>query len=348
MNNLLDNFILEITFFNYIIKTQIINLLVIILLITILFLMFTNAYAVNRLKIIAFNGSVIVFFLSVFLAVGLDVFYNGYQYTITFPFFKALNIQYILGIDGISVLFIILTTFLIPFCILISCNSINYNLKYYLILFLVCEIFLINVFSSLDVIVFYIFFESVLIPMFFIVGVWGSRTRRIHAAYQFFLYTLLGSLIMLVSLLFIHSYVNTTDLQILSNTNFSYMRQLLIWIAFFLSFAVKIPMLPFHIWLPEAHVEAPTAGSVLLAGVLLKLGSYGFLRFSIPLFAYATQYFIPFMYTLAIIGIIYGSLTTIRQIDCKKIIAYSSVVHMNFAIIGLFSLNMQGLGGSYS
>jgi proton-translocating NADH-quinone oxidoreductase chain M len=347
MTELQNNFIFEINFFNNVIKTQMMNLLVIILLVTILLLMFTGTYELNKLKKIAFNGSVITFFFSVFLVIGLDIFYNGYQYTFAMPFFKGLNIQYIMGIDGVSVLFIILTTFLIPFCILISCNSIHYNLKYYLILFLICEILLINVFSSLDVIIFYIFFESVLIPMFFIVGVWGSRTRRIHAAYQFFLYTLLGSLIMLVSLLFIHSNVSTTDLQILSNINFSYMRQILIWIAFFFSFAVKIPMLPFHIWLPEAHVEAPTAGSVLLAGVLLKLGSYGFLRFSIPLFTYATQYFIPFMYTLAIVGIIYGSLTTIRQIDCKKIIAYSSVVHMNFAIVGLFSLNMQGLGGSY-
>jgi len=191
-----------------------------------------------------------------------------------------------------------------------------------------------------------VFFESVLIPMFLIIGVWGSRERKIRAAYQFFLYTLIGSLFMLLAILLIYFQVGTTDLQVLSTVEFSERRQFFLWAAFFLSFAVKVPMIPFHIWLPEAHVEAPTAGSVILAGILLKLGTYGFLRFSIPLFPEATVYFTPLIYTLSVLGIIYASFTTLRQIDLKKIIAYSSVAHMGFVTLGLFSLNAQGIEGA--
>jgi proton-translocating NADH-quinone oxidoreductase chain M len=258
--------------------------------------------------------------------------------------FSSLN--FVFGVDGISLFFIILTTFLIPICILVSWTSIQTYVKEYCIAFLVLESLMIAVFSVLDLLLFYIFFESVLIPMFVIIGVWGSRERKIRAAYQFFLYTLLGSVFMLLAILLIYFQTGTTDLNVLYCSHFSETRQIFLWLAFFASFAVKVPMVPVHIWLPEAHVEAPTAGSVILAGILLKLGTYGFLRFSIPLFPFASFYFTPLIYTLSVLAIIYTSLTTLRQIDLKKIIAYSSVAHMNFVTLGLFSLNTQGIEGS--
>jgi len=283
-----------------------------------LLLLCLNSYNVSLVKRCALYTSIVVFIISCFLFLNINVFRTNYQFLYHHDFLDFFNIFFSLGVDSVSILFIVLTTFLFVLCILSSWTVINYNLKFYLISFLITEAFLIFVFSALDILLFYIFFESILIPMFFIIGVWGSRGRRIHATYQFFLYTLAGSLLMLISIIFIHVQAGTTDLQFLTNCyNFSLYRQIYLWLAFFASFAVKIPMFPFHIWLPEAHVEAPTAGSVLLAGVLLKLGSYGFLRFSIPLFLNATIYFIPFIYSLCIIAIIYGSFTTIRQIDLK-------------------------------
>lgn len=261
---------------------------------------------------------------------------------------SANNAIELLGIDGISIYFVLLTTLLIPLCLLISWNSIKTLVKEYIICFLVMESALIIVFSVLDLVLFYVFFETILIPMFLVIGIWGSRTRKIRAAYQLFIYTLFGSILMLLALLTIYFEVGSTAYEVvLANIqNISPEREMFLWLAFFASFAIKVPMFPVHIWLPEAHVEAPTAGSVLLAGILLKLGTYGFIRFSIPLFPNASLYFTPLIYTLSVLAIIYTSLTTLRQIDLKKIIAYSSVAHMGLVTIGLFTNNIQGVEGA--
>jgi len=242
--------------------------------------------------------------------------------------------------------FILLTTLLIPICLLASWNTVQMNLKLFLLLFLIMEFFLIGVFCILDLLLFYIFFESVLIPMFLIIGIWGSRERKIRAAYFFFLYTLLGSVLMLLAILYIYYQVGTTDYEVLLTFSFSELEQKIMWLAFFASFATKIPMVPVHLWLPEAHVEAPTAGSVILAGVLLKLGTYGFIRFSFPLFPEGCFYFAPLVYAISSVGIVYTSFTAIRQTDFKRIIAYTSVAHMNLVMVGLFSFNIIGLEGA--
>lgn len=256
------------------------------------------------------------------------------------------NIHFIVGIDNISLLFLLLTFFLTPICILISWNSIKYKYNSFVICLIFITFILFNIFCVLDLVFFYVFFESILIPMFILIGVWGSRQRKIHAVYQLFFYTLVGSLLMLLGILVIYSHIQTTDIRILYNTNFSFNRQLILWLSFFFAFCVKVPLFPFHIWLPEAHVEAPTVGSVILAGVLLKLGTYGILRFIIPVFCDATYFFLPFVYTICLLGIIYTCCSTIRQVDLKKIIAYASVSHMSFVILGLFTSSLQGIAGS--
>jgi proton-translocating NADH-quinone oxidoreductase chain M len=230
--------------------------------------------------------------------------------------------------------------------LLVSWGTIKQNLKLYLISFLLLEFFLIGVFCVLDLLLFYIFFESVLIPMYLIIGFWGSRERKIRAAYFFFLYTLLGSVLMLLAVLYIYYQIGTTDFETLLTTSLTLKEQKILWLAFFASFATKVPMVPVHIWLPEAHVEAPTAGSVILAGILLKLGTYGFIRFLFPIFPEACFYFSPLVYSVAAVGIVYTSLTAIRQTDFKRIIAYTSVAHMNLVILGLFSFNSIGLEGA--
>ena len=330
-------------FFNMI--TQNILLILIFLpILSIIFLLFLKDE--KKIKNTGIFLSFFIFIFSLILWILFNKSTANFQYLYKLDYILNYNINFIIGIDGISLFFIILTTFLIPICLLISYEVIKENIKEYFILFFILEFCLLISFSILDLIIFYIFFESVLIPMFLIIGIWGSRERKIKASYLFFLYTLAGSLFMFIAILHIYLTTGTTDYQILYYSNFYLPFEKYYFLAFFLSFAVKTPMLPFHIWLPEAHVEAPTAGSVLLAGILLKLGSYGMLRFLIPLFPNATLFFTPFVLIICIISVIYASLTAIRQTDLKRIVAYASVAHMNFIVLGLFSLTLQGIEGS--
>jgi NADH-quinone oxidoreductase subunit M len=255
------------------------------------------------------------------------------------------SIKYKMGVDGISVLFVVLTAFLMPLCIIASWEAIEHRIKEYLIAFLVLETLMIGVFCALDLVLFYLFFEGGLIPMFLIIGVWGGE-RRVYASFKFFLYTLLGSVLMLLALMAMYWHAGTTDIPTLLSHRFPADMQWWLWLAFFASFAVKLPMWPVHTWLPDAHVEAPTAGSVILAGILLKMGGYGFLRFSLPMFPLASQEFAPLVFVLSIVAIIYTSLVALAQEDIKKLIAYSSVAHMGFVTIGVFSFTVQGVDGA--
>ena len=255
------------------------------------------------------------------------------------------GISYKLGVDGISMPFVLLTTFLMPFCILASWTSITLRVREYFVAFLVLEALMIGVFCSLDLVLFYLMFEGGLIPMFLIIGIWGGK-RRIYASFKFFLYTLLGSLLMLLAIMKMYGVAGTTDITVLLNTPFARSMQIWLWLAFFASFAVKMPMWPVHTWLPDAHVEAPTAGSMILAGILLKMGGYGFLRFSLPMFPEASHYFAPLVFALSVIAIVYTSLVALVQEDMKKLIAYSSVAHMGFVTMGLFTMTTQGVQGA--
>ena len=254
-------------------------------------------------------------------------------------------INYKVGVDGISILFIVLTTFIIPLCIISVNSTINYRLKDFLIAILFMETMMIGVFCSLDLVIFYLFFEAGLIPMFLIIGVWGGP-RRVYSAFKFFLFTLLGSVLMLAAIIAIYWITGTTDVTQIYEVKIPKEYQNLLWLAFFSSFAVKMPMWPVHTWLPDAHVEAPTAGSVILAAILLKMAGYGFLRFSVPMFPLASEYFTPLIYTLSIIAIIYTSLVALMQEDMKKLIAYSSVAHMGYVTLGIFTFTKQGIEGS--
>jgi NADH-quinone oxidoreductase subunit M len=325
------------------------NLLVIILLLPLggtFMLMSVPPHHRSLLKSIALKVTSLTFVLSLILWGGFDKSLGIFQYVTRFLWIPILNFNFTIGVDGISLFFILLTTLLIPLCILVSWNSIASNLKEFLLSFLFMQFFLIGVFCILDLLLFYIFFESVLIPMFLMIGVWGSRERKIRAAFFFFLYTLLGSVLMLLSILYIYYQVGTTDYELLISFTFSALEQKILWLAFFASFASKIPMLPVHLWLPEAHVEAPTAGSVILAGILLKLGTYGFIRFSFPLLYKACFFYTPLVYAISVIGIVYTSLTAIRQSDFKRIIAYTSIAHMNLVMVGMFSFNVIGIEGA--
>lgn len=287
-------------------------------------------------------------FVNLFLAIFL--WYSFDKSTSEFQFIEQASwingfIKFKFGIDGISILFIVLTAFITPICIISCINSIKQRLKEFLIAILVLESFMIGVFCSLDLVVFYLFFEAGLIPMFLIIGIWGGP-RRVYAAFKFFLYTLLGSVLMLVAIISIYWITGTTDVNEIYQIKIPEEYQYLLWLAFFSSFAVKMPMWPVHTWLPDAHVEAPTAGSVILAAILLKMAGYGFLRFSVGMFPVASDYFIPFVYTLSIIAIIYTSLVALMQEDMKKLIAYSSVAHMGFVTLGIFTFTTQGIEGS--
>ena len=312
----------------------------------ILLLLLIPARETRLLKFIALNSTCFSFIGSLLLWGGFSKSVGFFQFLIKLTWFPLLTLNFTLGIDGISLFFILLTTLLIPLCILASWNSVGHSLREFLIAFLFLDFLLIGVFCVLDLLFFYIFFESVLIPMFLIVGTWGSRDRKILAAYYFFLYTLLGSVVMLLATLYILEQVGTTDYEVLLTFSFSEIEQKFLWFAFFLSFASKVPMVPVHLWLPEAHVEAPTAGSVILAGVLLKLGTYGFIRFSLPLFPQASFFFAPLVYTISAVGIVYTSFTAIRQTDFKRIIAYTSIAHMNLVMLGIFSFNSVGIEGA--
>ena len=288
--------------------------------------------------------SVVTLFLAIFLWYVFD------KSTSEFQFIEEKNwisgfIKFKFGIDGISILFIVLTAFITPICIVSCINSIKNRLKEFLIAILILESFMIGVFCSLDLVVFYLFFEAGLIPMFLIIGIWGGP-KRVYAAFKFFLFTLLGSVLMLVAIISIYWITGTTDVTEIILIKIPVEFQYVLWLAFFSSFAVKMPMWPVHTWLPDAHVEAPTAGSVILAAILLKMAGYGFLRFSIGMFPVASEYFVPLIFTLSIIAIIYTSLVALMQEDMKKLIAYSSVAHMGFVTLGIFTFTKQGIEGS--
>ena len=285
------------------------------------------------------------FGLSLFLWFNFETGTPKFQFVEKYSWIESFNIFYHLGVDGISVLFVLLSTLLTPICVLASWDAVRERVKEYMVAFLVLETLMIGMFCALDMVLFYVFFEGVLIPMFLIIGVWGGQ-RRVYAAFKFFLYTLTGSVLMLIAIIFIYLQTGVTDIPTLLKTSLPRDFQLWLWIAFFASFAVKIPMWPVHTWLPDAHVEAPTAGSVILAGVLLKMGGYGFLRFSLPMMPLASDFFTPLMFSLSVIAVIYTSLVALAQIDMKKLIAYSSVAHMGFVTLGIFALNIQGIQGA--
>lgn len=296
-------------------------------------------------KLVALNTAGLIFIVSLICLNIFDDSEENIQMKVVFKWLSFFNLNVNFGIDGISIFFLVLTSLLILLCLLVSWSN-TFRVSTYLICFLGLEFLLLCVFSVLDLLVFYILFESTLIPMFLVIGVWGSRQRKVRASYFLFLYTVLGSILMLIAILYIYIQVGSTNYEVLITFRFSFTEQIFLWIVFFISFATKIPMVPVHLWLPEAHVEAPTSGSVILAGILLKLGTYGFIRFLLPLFPEASFYFSPLVHTLALIGIVFASFTAIRQTDFKRIIAYTSVAHMNLVVLGVFSFNLLGLSGS--
>ena len=302
-----------------------------------------DVIAVRNTRFVALWTTVITFLLSLMIWSNFDTTTAEFQFVENGEWLGG-AINYHMGVDGISVLFVILTTFLMPLCILASWTSINVRVKEYMIAFLVLETLMVGVFMALDLVLFYLFFEGGLIPMFLIIGVWGGK-RKVYASFKFFLYTLLGSVLMLLAIMAMYWKAGTSDITVLLSYDFPASMQIWLWLAFFASFAVKLPMWPVHTWLPDAHVEAPTAGSVILAGILLKMGGYGFLRFSLPMFPLASEALTPLIFGLSVVAIIYTSLVALMQEDMKKLIAYSSVAHMGFVTLGIFTLTTQGVQG---
>ncbi|WP_336276824.1 NADH-quinone oxidoreductase subunit M [Bartonella sp. CB178] len=300
--------------------------------------------AKRNIRNVAFFTSVFVFIISLVIWAGFDNTNPDFQMTERFNWLGS-DIYYHMGIDGISVLFVVLSAFLLPFCILASQETVQDKLKIYMISFLLLEVAVIGVFCALNAILFYVFFEGSLIPMFIIIGVWGGE-RRVYASMKFFLYTFLGSVLMLVAVMVMYWEAGTLDVPTLMDYQFPSHMQTWLWLAFFASFAVKMPMWPVHTWLPDAHVEAPTAGSVMLAGIMLKLGGYGFIRFSLPMFSVASANLSSLIFVLSLIAIVYTSLVALVQTDMKKLIAYSSVAHMGYVTMGIFAANEQGVQGA--
>ncbi|WP_191085483.1 NADH-quinone oxidoreductase subunit M [Roseococcus microcysteis] len=289
--------------------------------------------------------SLVTFVLSLVLWFQFDRNSPDFQFVERLDWLPDYGVSYLMGVDGVSVLFVLLSTALTPLCILASWESVQNRVREYMIAFLVLETMMVGMFCALDFMLFYIFFEAVLIPMFLIIGVWGGA-RRVYAAYKFFLYTFLGSVLMLLAIIAIWYQAGTTSIPEIYEFDIPFAMQVWIFLAFFASFAVKVPMWPVHTWLPDAHVEAPTAGSVILAGVLLKMGAYGFLRFSVPMLPDASQYFAPMIYVLSVVAVVYTSLVALAQQDMKKLIAYSSVAHMGIVTLGIFTFNQQGIEGA--
>ncbi len=302
-----------------------------------------DAIAVRNIRMTALSGTLVNFAVALFLWSEFDPSTAGFQFEEHYAWIGPS--AYRMGVDGISLPFVVLTAFLMPICIIASWG-VEKRVKEYMVAFLVLETLMIGVFCALDLFLFYVFFEAGLIPMFLIIGVWGGA-RRVYASFKFFLYTLLGSVLMLLAIMAIYWQTGTTDIaELLKNSNLPAEMQTWLWLAFFASFAVKMPMWPVHTWLPDAHVEAPTAGSVILAAILLKMGGYGFLRFSLPMFPSASEMFAPLVFALSVVAIVYTSLVALMQEDMKKLIAYSSVAHMGFVTMGIFTLNKQGIDGA--
>jgi NADH-quinone oxidoreductase subunit M len=311
---------------------------------------FLNPSRVQQIRWIALLSSLLTFVVTVVLYAGLRADIPGMQFTEMHPWITAPPIYYHLGVDGLSALLILLTGFLTPLCVLVSWIDITRRVKEFFLFLLALETGMIGVFASLDLVLFFLFWEVMLIPMYFLIGIWGHE-RRVYAAAKFIIYTMVGSALMLVGILYLYNLSGTFDLpriieSLTSSALLTHSIERWLFLAFFIAFAIKVPLFPFHTWLPDAHVEAPTAGSVILAGVLLKMGTYGMLRFCLPLFPHASREFAPLIIALAIIGIIYGALVAMVQPDLKKLVAYSSVAHLGFCVLGIFVLNVQGMQGA--
>jgi len=304
-----------------------------------------EAVVAQQARQVALLVTVTTFLLSLTIWFGFDASTAAFQFEEKVDWLPQFNMAYRMGVDGISMPFVILSTFLTPICILASWHAIEKMVREYMIAFLILETMMVGMFCALDMVLFYVFFEGVLMPMFLIIGIWGGG-RRVYSAFKFFLYTLTGSVLLLVAILAMYLQVGTTDIPTLMNAKFAASMQYWLWLGMFASFAVKMPMWPVHTWLPDAHVDAPTAGSVILAGVLLKMGGYGFLRLSMPMLPEASAYFAPMVFALSIIAVIYTSLVALVQDDMKKLIAYSSVAHMGYVTIGIFTANKQGVEGA--